>query len=399
MKKKYLFRASLSFMVVLMLSLRSQATAQERDNLVGFDTTAYHPLYLKSADGRFKLNIGMYTQFRYNMNWRANLPDSLENFSRGYNLARTRIFFEGLYTPKLYYHFRVNVNSTNQFELFVAYLQWNIKKNMNLRLGRQFMALGREDWMYPQDLAAIEFSAHDFTYALWSSFGLQFHHTPSDYWRYWLSVGNGAYGGRRSFPTPNSSDLTFTGRMEWNIQGSNWGIWDDMLGRRGRDFGMLLGLGAGHLIRNDERTVQTDATSGTQLNLDYSISGNGFHFFAHGSMTSLKFDSSSELQDRRTEGFYTTLGYWLDEKFFAYGRFDYLSKGDRDDVTEDYASPGIGLSYYPFSWTNRIRLTLEYNHLNVPVNETVVEPDGQLGLVESDFGRQQSLRLQLQFGF
>jgi len=66
---------------------------------------------------------------------------------------------------------------------------------------------------------------------------------------------------------------------------------------------------------------------------------------------------------------------------------------------EDYSSPGAGISFYPFKWTRRTRFTVEYNYLDATLNNTLVEPDGQLGLVENSYGPQQSLRFQLQFGF
>ena len=152
----------------------SELQAQEVPT-AGFDTTSYHPLFIQSKNQRFKLNLGMYTQFRYNMNWRQNMPDtdSTKTFTRGYNLARTRIFLEGNFTDKFYYHTRININPSGNFEFFVAYLQWNLNKGKWIRMGRQFMALGLEDWMYPQDLASIEFSRFGFHFChlefLWVS--------------------------------------------------------------------------------------------------------------------------------------------------------------------------------------------------------------------------------------
>jgi len=371
--------------------------SRAQNQVAGFDKTAYNPVFIQSLDEKFRLNIGMYTQFRYNMNFRENTPDGIDAFSRGYSLARTRIFFEGNYTDKFNYHFRFNINPSGNIELLVAYLQYNVKSNMWIRLGKQFMALGREDWILPQDLASIEFSAHNFTYAIWSSFGFQFHHSPSDYFRYWVSIGNGAYGGRRQFPEPKDADVALTGRIEYNIFGTSWGIWDDMLGRKGTDFGMLIGLGSGYLSRSKASDLLTNAEKAYQINLDYSISGNGFHFYAHGSFTNQSFKGVSE--NFSGSGFYSTFGYWLNEYIFPYARFDYVSKGKNLGFSEDYISPGAGISYYPFKWSNRYRFSLEYNHLGAIVNYTPVEPDGQLGLVQSFWGKQQSVMLQMQFGF
>lgn len=332
------------------------------------------------------------------MNWRADIPDSIEGFSRGYNLARTRIFLEGDVTEKLYYHFRFNINPSGNIELMIAYLQVKINDKWNLRLGKQFMALGREDWILPQDLASIEFSAHDFSFAIWTSFGVQIRNTPNDNIRYWLGVSNGAYGARKSFPAPTDSDVLLTGRIEWNVKGINWGDWDDMLGRKGRDFGILVGLGAGQLFRHDKEAIKTEASNASQFNLDVAVSGNGFQFFVRGSITNLHFETGTE-DDYSPYGMYSTFGYWLSEAWFPYARLDLVSANNKTGNFEDYVSPGFGLSYYPFTWTNRFRLTAEYNFLGAILNNTIVAPDGQLGIIESNYGGQQSFRFQLQFGF
>lgn len=393
MKLKIRFVFWIFIVIIQFYSLQSEAQIQ----VAGFDKTALNPVYIQSLDEKFRLNIGMYTQFRYNMNFRENTPDSVDVFSRGFNIARSRIFFEGKYTEKFNYHFRFNINPSGNIELFVAFLQYNIKDNMWFRLGKQFMALGREDWILPQDLASIEFSAHNFTYAIWSSFGFQLHHTPSDHFRYWASIGNGAYGGRQQFPAPKDSDIAITSRFEYNIFGTNWDVWDDMLGRKGTEFGMLIGLGGGFLSRSKASDLLTNAENAYQINLDYSISGNGFHFFLHGSFTNSSFKDIPE--NTKGSGIYSTFGYWMNEYIFPYARFDYLSKGKNLGFSEDYVSPGLGISYYPFKWSNRYRFSLEYNHLGAIVNNTPVEPDGQLGLVESFWGSQQRIMFQMQFGF
>ena len=368
----------------------------------GFDTTTqYHPVFIQSSDGKYKLNLGLYTQFRYNSNMRfglpSQMPDSTKQWTNGYGMARTRIFLEGDFTDKFYYHIRMNINALSNMELFVAYLQWNINKNMKLRAGKQFMALGREDWMYPENLASIEFSANNFTYAIWNSFGFQFHHQVNDKFRYWASIGNGVYGGRKPYPAPESSDIMLTARAEYQLIGTNWSLWDDMLGRKGQDFGMMIGVGGAYNHRYDTLSPPDHPRNGYQINVDYSVSGNGYHLFTQGSMTSRTYDNDG--LDNSVYGFYGTFGYWFTKKVFGYARYDLVLKGDSQEATEDYSSPGIGVSYYPFDWTNRMRISLEYNHLNAKVNETLVVPDGSLGLVESSYGGQQSIRFQLQFGF
>lgn len=394
-KKKLVFVLVYTFFLSVCTDGFSQSSSSF--DVAGYDTTSYNPLFIQSKDGLFKLNIGMYTQMRYNMNLRKNAPDSTA-FSRGYNLARTRIFFEGNLTEQFYYHFRSDINSSGDYELFVAFLQWNLTNNWNVRVGKQFMALGREDWMNASDITSLEYSANNFTYAIWTSLGFQVHNTPNDKIRYWLGISNGVYGARKEFPSPEDSDVLLTGRAEWNVNGIDWSSWDDMVNRKNNDFGMLIGLGIGQLFRYDTKALLTDEEEGTQVNVDFSLNGKGVQFFTQASITFRRFKDGVS-NDYTQSGMYSTLGYWVTDKVFPYVRYDLVLAGSTPGSLDDYSSPGIGISVYPFHWTNRLRFTAEYNYLGATLNNTVVQSSGQLGIVESDYGSQQSFRVQFQFGF
>ena len=41
----------------------------------GYEKNGWNGFFIRSKDGQFRLNIGAYTQIRYNMNWRTR-PDS-----------------------------------------------------------------------------------------------------------------------------------------------------------------------------------------------------------------------------------------------------------------------------------------------------------------------------------
>ena len=171
-----------------------------------------------------------------------------------------------------------------------------------------------------------------------------------------------------------------------------------MTSRKDGDFGMLLGVGVGHLMRYDQEAIKTDAEQASQLNLDFSVNGSGFQFFTHASTTLFNFHENVS-EDYNTGGVYSTFGYWVSKSVFPYLRYDVVFAGDKPGDYEDYASSGIGVNVYPFHWTNRMKFTAEYNYLGATLNNTIVQPDGQLGIVESDYGSQQSFRFQFQFGF
>ena len=64
-------------------------------------------------------------------------------------------------TDRIEYQLRFNIDDTGDFSLLIAYAGYNFKDYhhrsannhgaWNLRVGRQFIAITREDWMFPQD--------------------------------------------------------------------------------------------------------------------------------------------------------------------------------------------------------------------------------------------------------
>jgi hypothetical protein len=64
----------------------------------GYDKAAMNGFFIRSEDGSFRLNIGAYTQPRYDVNWR-DAPAGEDDVSSDFSIRRTRFFFEGNYTP------------------------------------------------------------------------------------------------------------------------------------------------------------------------------------------------------------------------------------------------------------------------------------------------------------
>lgn len=58
-----------------------------------------------------------------------------------------------------------------------------------------------------------------------------------------------------------------------------------------------------------------------------------------------------------------------------------------------------GLGRLPFLWINRWKVNAEFSYLPQVLNDTLVDPSGQLGFLSSDTENQWSVRLQFQFGF
>lgn len=362
----------------------------------GYEKNGWNGFFIRSKDGEFRLNIGAYTQVRYSANWRTR-PDTAQagenDFTQGWSVPRTRIIFDGDFTKRVYYHFRANIDATSDFELIAAFAQYSFSPEWNVRVGKQWIALSREDWIFPQDVATVEFSANDFTYAIWSSTGIQAQR-QSERTRLWLGLSNGAFGGRQGFPSaPDAADGMVSSRFEFQVSGRDWSVWNDLIGRRGRSKGVLLGLAGAYQVR-DEDTAPF--RNGAQLNGDVSINGNGYHVLFAGSWTTRQ-EQSREWNN--VYGFLAQGTYFVSDHTYLYGRFDGVFKGDAPEATENFTALAAGAGWIPFLWTNRWRVNAEVSYLPQTLNNTLVAPSGMLGFLSSDTPTQWNVRLQSQFGF
>jgi len=386
--------------------IEGQATDSKTDShngeiplIAGYEKNSTNGFFIRSKDQQFRLNIGAYTQARYDINWR-DAPAGEDDVENGFSLNRTRIFLEGQFTPAFDYHFRFNIDDNGNSDLLVAYLQYNSGNKWTVRAGRQFIATSREDWMWAQDTLTTEFSPNDFTFALGTSMGVQANY-EAERTRFWLSLNNGAVGAKKDFPNNEETDVALTGRWEYQIAGRDWSVWDDLMGRRARPRGVLLGLSSGYQVEDDATAFDQSA----QLNADISFNGNGYQAMVAGSWT---WHDPVAAESYSNYGLLVQGGYFLAEHWQLYGQYNFISPGDQPGTStcnpplcelEPFNSITVGVNYFPFLWTNRWKFSAEVAHLFDALNATIVEPSGSLGWLPSNESGQTYFRIQAQFGF
>ena len=378
----------------LLVGLATGAYAQDQPEPE--PTGGYDPgtgFFIQDTAAEFRLNIGAYAQVRYSMNWRQDTADSVENFERGYSVPRAEMYLFGSYTDRFDYYFRALMDDGGKFSLPVAYVQYSFSDEWNLTVGKQFIPLSREDWQYAPDIMAMDFSANDNTFAVGTSLGLVLQGITSDRLRFWLGASNGAFTAKGGYPLVEESEVLLNGRFEFQLAGSDWSVWNDLIGRRGRPFGVLVGFAPGYLIRagND-----VEFRSESQVNLDVSINGNGYQALIAGSWTS----RSPVGGDRfNNYGLYAQGGYFITDIWQPYVRYDYVSPGDQPGDLESFNAASAGLNWIPFQRTNQWKISVEAGYLFSALSSTIVSPSGSLGWLASDDRGQTLLRFQAQFGF
>jgi hypothetical protein len=330
---------------------------------------------------------------RYEVDVRNGDPEVGEPVETGWSLNRTRMFFQGRYSDDFDFRLAINVDSEGEFELQQAYFTYFFGDVWELWVGKQFYNSMREDWPDPTQLMSMDNSAMVFNFALGTAFGAYLHRQPTGKIRWWLALNNGVYGSRRSFPDTQESDVMLFGRLDYQVAGKDWSVWDDLIGSRGKPFGILLGISPGFLVRDSEILGESETAS--QVNADVAVNGDGYKVLLAGVWTRR---SPKDGTSYDTYGVYFQAGYFFTAQLQGYARYDFVSPGNRPGDFEDYSAPGIGVSFFPFK-NRRWRFSAELNHLFGAIDDTVVEPAPELGWLPSDRAGQTSLRFQAQFGF
>jgi len=371
-----------------------EAPPEEKEEFptAGYEKNGFNGFFIQSKDGLFRLNIGGYTQLRYNMNWIQDPDNDGWDFQQGFSVPRTRFLFEGKFSKWFNYHMRINIDGEGDFTFLVGYVQVNFAPGWYVRGGVQFFPLSREDWMFGHDILGIEFSPNDFTLAIGASAGALFHY-GGKHGRVWFGVSNGAYGGKETFPSREAADVAFTTRAEFLLGSTDWSPFDNLVGARGKPFGVMLGVAGGYQLA---KTSTTKPPHGMQAIGDISIAGNGFQFMAAGTFQmGVLDDSSTDI----TGGFQVGGGYLPLDWLHIFTRYDLIHPGDEDPTIEPFNQLALGVSAIPFTWTRRIRFTIEGSYMFNALDSTLVAPSGSLGLLASDEPGQFSLRTQAQIGF
>jgi len=380
------------------------ADAEEEEiqyEIAGYDKGNFDGFFVQSRNGQFRLNIGAYSQLRYNLVWRETPPAGDPRFDSGFIVPRTRFFFEGKMTDHIEYQLRIQVDDAGDFALVVAYAGYNFKNYhhgsadragaWNLRVGRQFAAITREDWMYAQDLLTTNSSAVDQVFAVGSSDGIQAFY-GRERGRIWFALSNGVGGGKEDFPNNTTSQALLSARGEVQLLGDDWNVFNDLVGRKGRSLGVLLGVGSGYAVTGPAAAAGTPRHQG-QVTVDLSVGGDGFQAMAYGVWNWQAVGTAQS-----TWGFLAQAGYFIFEPWEVYAQYSLVHPGQIAGLIP-FNALTLGTSAFPFNWTNRIKLSLEGALLFNAINSTLVNPNPVIGWLPADAGNQYSLRAQLQFGF
>jgi len=389
---------------------------EDEGEVAGYHQGNLNPLFIQSKDGLFRLDLGAYTQLRYDGVTLETPAAGDPRFDSGWVFARTRFLFQGRAGENIHYELRMQISSEGAFNLLTAYVGYNFgdyrqrsrsnRGAWSLLIGQQFLAHMIDMWMYPQDILTTEYSGVNYAFAIGVNDAVQAFF-GKDRYRLWMAVSNGRFNPPIVAGSPGevfggdirTGMVMFSGRAEIQLLGNDWNLYNDQLSRpmnNSRSPGVKLGVAGAYSLGVRSQNPQPDPQppkNALQMTTDLIAGGNGFQVLAQGVWN--WFDDPSPTS---RWGFMVQGGYFIREPWNVYARYALVDPGTQPGYGQ-YNAVTLGTSWYPFAWSNRYRFSAEGGLLFNPISASLVAPNPTIGWVASDQGSQYYFRLETQFGF
>lgn len=331
----------------------TRASMQEGGVAAGYN----NGFFLASEDGKFLLNISGQLQTRYTFNHREgslnNNGGTSDNWSHGFSLPRTKLFFEGhVGSPKIGYkvilHARDTEFSDNGIFVEEAVVSGQVADNVTVYGGRVAYAydrLGRLDTRY---LTALErFSAGSFDYGNWTGAGVIVN--INDAARVNAMLYN-QYDNGVDFGV----EYGVAARGEFKLAG-NWDQYNDMNAWSNEGTLSVIGVGVRYEQGREGTASNIDESRAFSLTADYSLETNGLSILAAGYFNT-NFDNSNYYHTYALVG---QVGYFfVADKVEGYARAEYANAKDGD--SEMFAATA-GVNYYLAKHAAKFTFELNYS--------------------------------------
>ncbi|QQE10498.1 hypothetical protein JD969_13415 [Planctomycetota bacterium] len=308
--------------------------------------------FLRSADGKFYLNIGAHLQIRYYYNVMNNRPESEggDTISE-FQVRRARLIFQGYAgDPRLKFRFDIGTNPYNGSNIMeLAFFKAQLTEDFAVLGGQWQLPFLREELTsLARQLTVARASAAEY-FTLDAATGLQFYYNISDDLKFTGAISNGEYAAYTNDYNgfgSNVFDYALTGRFDWKLAG-DWKQIYDYVSWPGSDTALFLG-GAFHY----EKGFEPDAYTTEKLDylawsadmiyknkgLSLMAAVNGSHIIGADDPKFL----GGELDD--AIGVVLQSGYMMTEKIQPFVRYEYFDK----ETTGFEANQGVtvGANYF-----------------------------------------------------
>lgn len=336
----------------------TRASMQEGGVTAGYN----NGFFLASEDGKFLLNISGQIQTRYTFNHREGSlngnASTGDNWSHGFSLPRTKLFFEGhVGSPKIGYKVILQAQDYAYFDgshLFVeeAVVSGQVADNVSVYAGRTayaFDRLGTLDTRYLTTLERYGYGSGD--YGNWTGAGVI------------VNINDSA---RVNAMLYNQYDNGFDFGVEYGVAArgefklaGNWEQYNDMNAWSNEGTLSVIGVGVMYEQGREGTASDIDESRAVSLTADYSHEVNGLSLLAAGYL-STNFDNSSY------DHAYALIGqagyFFVADKVEGYARAEYSNvKGGNGEQF----SATAGVNYYLAKHAAKFTFEVNYSKYGV----------------------------------
>ncbi len=348
----------------------TRASLMQSGMTAGYDNGAV----LSSADGNWMLRANLLLQARFTYSHQRNSPT--DNDVYGFDVPRAKFMISGhVINPDWFYRVDINVGvGANPAGSFVApgtaiptddsrvgitngYVGYNYGNGFQVTMGQYMGPFSREDLVEAQYQLGIDRSVLNYANTTGYVTGIMGEY-QTDQWRAAVSFDNGSYSAGTTWETPDV-EYAATGRFEFLVMG-NWEQFEDFTSPPGGEQGLMIGAAiryqhgewgtgpatitqpqGGQLLPPDGVGGQEWAVTQFTADISWEFGGGNIFasFFYNESRTFVSPNGSAQ-----PFGFLVQGGYYLDNDWELYARYEYM---DTDiNGADDISLVSVGVNRY-----------------------------------------------------
>jgi len=377
--------------------------AQTRSSLLQSGSTAGHDghFFLASPDGNFKMEISGQVQFRYNLVFRDQGPDSagapIDDFTPGFQTRRTKLGFKGhIYSPNLFYHIKGAFGrSGGAFDLEEAEVGYKFDNGLELKWGQFKLPFLREELVSSSRQLTVGRSLTNELFNQDRSQGVQVSYA-ADAFRLFGAFSNGFNADNKEF-NAKPADWAVTGRAEFLFAGS-WKQFKDFTSKPGSEDGLMLGLAA-HFERSPDTPSGPAIQDRISWTLDASWESDGWSLYGafignHDSGGAASGGSVDEY------GWLVQGGLYLADNVETFARFDMIIP-DSDLVADSaFSTVTFGANYYIHGHSAKFTADVQLFLDDVVGTDSIAGSEKGIGFLDNGaHAGEYAVRLQFQLLF
>ncbi len=373
----------------------SRATLLDEGMTAGYD----RGFFLASADGNFRLRVGVESQLRYMFN-SSEQDAGVDEDEFGFQIRQARLDFRGhAINPDFTYRLRLAANrSGGDVAMQVATLGYAFNEDWSITAGRFKPGFLREENVSGfQQLAAERSYLADYFTVDYSE-GVELAYAVERF-RAQAAIHDGSYSSGTDFNN-DRTDTAVVGRIEY-VAAGNFKQFGDFTSWSGDEFGLLLGAALAYDIGESGGADVADVFKYT---LDASAEFGGANLFAAVVGQSFSGDTDGVVDLGGVDQFGVVIQggvFVVPDRVELFGRYEWMdfdgavvrANGTSATDDDDLSIITIGGNYYFQKHAAKFTLDLQYALDPVPFTNTVT------GLIASDDDDQIAVRGQFQFSF